>query len=177
MKARLRNRARLFIRVWVGLLVPATVFASPKSTAQKPHTDIHARFYYAAETAYRKIELDGLKLKVSYFKDPDRKCKTWIEQRPCWTEKDLITKEARLTQRQLTDFTNLINRSGFLLLEKTYGGAKPGQRFYSELLTVKLGDVQHAVVYQSFPDAAPRPTAFKQVSDWLARLVKRNLKL
>jgi hypothetical protein len=172
------NKARLLTFVFVVCfsLYPS-VMASTKPKVQKQHTDVHARFFYSGETVYRAIEIDGLKLKVTYFKDADKKCKNWIEQRPCWTEKDLLTKEARLTRRDLTDFTNLINQSEFLLLGKTHGGAKEGQRFYPESLKVKLGEVQHEVVYQSFPDATPRPEAFTKVARWLSDLTKRKLKL
>ena len=161
--------------VFVSLHSPATTSANPPR--QKQHTDIHAPFFYSGETAYRAIELDGLKLKVTYFKDADKKCKNWVEQRPCWTEKDLLTKKARLTRRELSDFVNLINQSQFLLLEKTYGGAKAGQRFYSQTLKVKLGEVQKEVLYQSFPDAEPKPEAFKKVSGWLTSLVKRRFRV
>jgi hypothetical protein len=170
------TKAPLLLFIFSLLLSPQAL-ASTKPGIQKQHTDVHARFSYSAETVYRAIEVDGLKLKVTYFKDADKKCKNWIEQRPCWTEKDLTIKEARLTKRDLSDFTSLINQSGFLLLEKNYGGAKAGQRFYTETLNVKLGEVQHEVIYQSFPEAAPRPEAFKKVSQWLMGLVKRKLRL
>ncbi len=172
------NKARLLNTVFVVcILLQSSALASTKPKAQKQHTDIQARFFYSGETVYRAIEVDGLKLKVTYFKDADKKCQNWIEQRPCWTEKDLVTKEARLTKRDLTDFTNLINQSEFLLLGKTYGGAREGQRFYSETLKVKLGEVQQEVLYQSFPAAAPRPAAFIKVSQWLSNLAKRKLKI
>ncbi|MEW6125523.1 MAG: hypothetical protein AB1757_00555 [Acidobacteriota bacterium] len=168
------NKARLvFFTIITFALFSSFILAATKPI-QKQHTDVQARYFYSAETVYRLIEIDGLKLKVTTFKDADKKCQNWIEQRPCWTEKDLVTKETKLTKKDLTALTNLINQSEFLLLEKTYGGAPQGQRFYPETIRVKLGEVQHEVTYQSFPEAKPRPEAFIKVAKWLETIARRK---
>ena len=172
------HKARPFLLA-IAAFTALTAMALASTTAQvhKQHTEVYARYFFSGETAYRAIELDGLKIKITYFKDADKKCKNWIEQRPCWTEKDLVTKEAPVTKRELADFVSLINRSKFLLLEKTYGGAAAGQRFYAQTIKVKLGEIQQEVVYQSFPEAAPRPQAFTKVADWLSKIVTRKFAL
>ncbi|MBI3649508.1 MAG: hypothetical protein HY231_00485 [Acidobacteria bacterium] len=163
----------------LGLLLMSALLtsAAPHSTKPKQHTNIHARYVYAAETVYRDIIIEGLTLKLTYFQDADNRCQNWLEQRPCWTPKDLRVREAQLSKKDLRAFVKLLNQSGFLSLERTYGGAGAGQRYYSETLNVKLGEVQHQVIYQSFPAASPPPQAFTKVARWLSNLVKKTFKL
>jgi hypothetical protein len=170
----MKTLTQVFLLAFGLLLI--TISAQALTGKQKPHTDIHARYFYSAETVYREIVIDGLTLKLTYFNDADTKCQNWIAQSPCWTQQDLQTRVAKLSQKEVNDFVNLINQSEFLLLEKTYGGAREGQRYYTETVKVKLGEVQQEVRYQSFPQASPRPPAFTKITHWLSSMVKKKFK-
>lgn len=137
-------------------------------------TDTYARYFFTAEAVYQDIVILNNNIKVTYFKDAEKKCAQWIEQRPCWTRADLLTREARLTKRELQTLRSLIKKTEFLMLDSVYGGAKDGQRHYTETVKVSLGFVAKEVKYQSFPEAAPRPAAFEKVKAQLLQLAKKK---
>jgi hypothetical protein len=131
---------------------------------------------FTAETAYERIEIDRARLAYTTFEDVDDRCAQWIEQSPCWSEGDLKTREAPLSEAELRDLADLIRQAGFLSLEDSYGGAQPGQRYYPHRLSVVVGATGKEVVYQSYPGAPAMPAAFKEVMDKLYDLVDAKLR-
>jgi hypothetical protein len=133
-------------------------------------------YLFSAETAYERIEINQWRLAYTTFEDVDDRCAQWIEQSPCWSQADLRTREAPLSDGELRDLTDFIDQAGFLGLEDTYGGAQPGQRYYPHRLSVVMGATGREVVYQSYPGAPPMPDAFKAVMDRLYELVDAKLR-
>ncbi len=141
-----------------------------ETSPEPPAFSLH--FLFTAETTYENIEIHNSRLIYTFFEDVENKCAHWVYQTPCWTEADLKTKETGLSEGEINDLIDLIRQTGFMKLDNTYGGASPGQRFYSYNLTVQIGGEKKEVIYQSFPGADPMPEAFKGLIDKLYELVK-----
>lgn len=148
----------------------------PQKTS--PQSQLYIRYHYTTEATYQDIEINKSRLIYTYFPEEiaKEKCASWIIQSPCWTEKDLKTKEAILSEDEVNDLTSLINETDFMNLKNTYGGASQYQRYYPHTLFVKIGEKQKEVVYQSFPGASPMPKAFKKVKDKLFELIDKKFK-
>lgn len=135
---------------------------------------LHIEYFFATEAAYDRIEIDQNRLTHTYFEDVENRCAQWIAQEPCWAEKDLRTKETDLTDHEISDLIDLIHQTGFMRLEKTYGGASDEQRFYPYTLMVRLGDKEREVLYQSYPGSTPMPEEFQHLAEKLHELVARK---
>lgn len=133
-------------------------------------------YLFTAETAYERVEINQARLVYTTFEDVDDRCAQWIEQSPCWSEGDLKTREAPLSEGELRDLADFIRQAGFLSLEDSYGGAQPGQRYYPYRLSVVMGATSKEVTYQSYPGASPMPDAFQAVMDRLYELVDAKLR-
>lgn len=143
--------------------------ASPNSsTATLPLSIV---YHFTAETAYENIEINQDRLMYTFFEDTENRCANWVAQNPCWTENDLQTKETNLLASEINALADLIRQTNFMNLGDTSGGASEGQRYYAYTLKVQLADEEKEVVYQSFPDAAPRPEAFKKLEARLHELI------
>lgn len=135
-----------------------------------------ASYLYTAEATYQEIKINQSKLTFTYFEDTSNKCVNWIQQSPCWGKKDLITKEIILSEKEISDLTNLIKKTGFMDLNNTYGGAGEYQRYYPYKLSVSIADKTKEVIYQSFPGASAMPKAFEEVKKQLNDLTSRKIK-
>jgi len=140
------------------------------SSTTQPELSITYRF--TAETVFEKIEINQNKLTYTYFEDIANKCAQWYYQYPCWTEKDLQTKEATLSTSDINDLIKFILQIKFIELANSYGNAPPEQRYYPYILKVKLKDIEKEVIYQSFPTAQPMPEAMEKLIEVLHELVK-----
>ncbi len=141
------------------------------------YQDLYVRYFFNAEATYKDIVFQDASLWVKYFPDEESKCANWFAQYPCWTEKNLVTKETSLAPEDVKELIELIRDTNFMSLEDVYGGAASGQRFYAQTLIVKLGEKEKKVVYQSFPGSAQTPDAFKSVREKVVELVSRKLGL
>ena len=149
--------------------------APPPPALPTPQASLSVSYLFTAEATYNKIEVNQAKLSYTYFEDPEGKCAQWVEQSPCWTEQELRTREARLSDGDLADLIALIQQTNFMRLSNTYGGAASAQRYYRHTLQVKLDAVEKTVVYQSFPEAEPMPEGMSMLIDRLHELVKARI--
>lgn len=160
---------KLIVLAWViGILLSSG--CSQKETSSD--AELFLEYSFTAETIYQRIRIEHSDLLYTYFDDVEGECSQWLEQTPCWIEKDLTTREVHLSSSEMSDLIGLIEQTGFLKLEDTYGGAEPNQRHYSHRLFVRLGEREKEVIYQSFPDASPMPEAFSRVMDRLFDLAE-----
>lgn len=159
----------LYIAVF---LFSACTPQQPPSPISQPGVSI--TYLFTAEAAFDKIEVNQGKLSYTYFDDVNDKCAQWVNQKPCWTEQDLRTKEADLLEGDINGLITLIRQTKFMEQTDSYGGASSEQRAYPHHLKVKLGEVEKEVVYQSFPAAQPMPEAMKKLIDRLHALVNEK---
>ncbi len=173
--AKTRPQAVFFRRtVFVISLLALMACSRPTSTSETIQSPLLIEYFFTAETTYDKAEINQTRLIYTYFEDAENRCAQWIAQEPCWTEKDLKIKEADLTDKEMSDLIGLIHQTGFMQLEKTYGGASNTQRFYPYRLMVQLGTEKREVVYQSYPGSAPVPEAFQRLADRLHELIAKK---
>lgn len=178
------NMVRLNCRKLWSIMIPLILvlfllilpcFALTSATKQY----FHLNYHYTSELTYEAIEIQNTKLFYTYL-PPEiakKRGKNPIEQRAYWTQADLKTRVANLSQVEINDLKKLITQTGFMKLKETYGGAKKGQRYYPYTLEIKTGNLERKVVVQSFPGASPMPEAFNKIQEWLLGLVKRKFKL
>ena len=166
---------------WVAAIVALVVIAGIslllghiQRGGSRPH--LYVKYHYTAEATYQDIEISRSELIYTYFPKEiaKEKCANWIKQSPCWTEEDLRTSQVSLSEDEIDDLVSLIRKTGFMDLESTYGGADESQRYYAHGITVKIGEKEKAVVYQSCPDASPMPDAFEKLMDKLFELVSKR---
>ena len=135
-------------------------------------SQLYMNYHFTAEAAYQDIKISQSKLIYTYFPEEvaKEKCAKWIKQVPCWAGEDLTTKETTLSEEEINELVSLIYQTNFMKLENTYGGATHGQKYYPERLSVRIGEKEKEVIYQS-SWASPMPEAFKKVKDKLFELV------
>jgi len=135
-------------------------------------SQLYMGYHFTAEAIYQNIEINQSKLIYTYFPEEvaKEKCAKWIKQVPCWAGEDLTTKETTLSEEEINELVSLIYQTNFMKLENTYGGATHGQKYYPERLSVRIGEKEKEVIYQS-SWASPMPEAFKKVKDKLFELV------
>jgi hypothetical protein len=61
-------------------------------------SQLYMSYHFTAEIAYQDIKINQSKLIYTYFPEEvaKEKCERWVAQTPCWTGKDLTTKEVPL---------------------------------------------------------------------------------
>lgn len=133
------------------------------SSSQDENVSFRILYTYQTETSYERVEVINDVLYYTYFDDIHGKCKEWIEQRPCWEESDLNKRETTLSSDEIDSLKQTIEDIQFFQMESTYGGASAEQRFYPETLYVKYGGDRKEVIYQNFPEAAPKPEGFERL--------------
>jgi len=158
----------------IKILVLLFVIISVGCVHQKQikNENLYVSYFTSAEAMYEKIQVTDSKLSHTYFDDKNNKCANWIAQSPCWLDQELTTVERTLSQKEIDELINLINTTHFLELNTTYGGAKEGQRYYAEVISVKINGQEKTVTYQSFPEASPPPEAFTTLRKTIEGLVK-----
>jgi hypothetical protein len=161
------------------IVVLALVFGAcssePAKPAEKPAEkpamkSLEASLYYTSEGIYEKIVIDGPGLKYTYNK-PSKVDPGPMSGAPLWTEKDLVTVSADLTDAEVADLRSTIESSKFLSLDARYG-AKERERAYPTTIRVKLGADEKQSVYFAGMGTPPPPDGFTAVADKLRALVK-----
>jgi len=159
----------------LSLLILALVACSPQTTPPVPRpSELSASYHYTAEVKYEHIEIAQGILTYTRLGDLGDRCAQWLAQAPCWTEEDFVTSQVELPDSDIDSLIDLVRQSGFMALDDTYGGAE-STRYYAYTLTVKLGETEQTVVYESFPDADPMPDAQRQVIDRLYELIGQDI--
>ena len=74
----------------------------------------------------------------------------------------------------MDNLTTAIEQTEFMQMDTVYGGASPGQRYYTHGISVNLDAVQQEVIYQSFPGAEPMPAGMRTLITVLNNLVKEK---
>jgi hypothetical protein len=141
-------------------------------------TESHAKATckFSAESAYVDIRLTNSHLTAIYLPTTFKPQGPPLEQGgPEYTPKDLRHAEARVTNREMNQFVQLVKSSGFLKLKKVSGAAHAG-RYYATTISVELNGRTNAVVYLSSPDAPPMPKAFADVRAWLLKTTAAKMK-
>jgi hypothetical protein len=133
------------------------------SQSQGDGVSFRILYTYQTEVNYERVEIIEDKLYYTYFDDFQGKCVGWEEQNPCWTESDLAKRETVLTPEEVEQLKQTVRDINFFQMESTYGSASAEQRFYPEALYVKIGGEKKEVIYQNFPEAAPKPAAFEEL--------------
>lgn len=129
---------------------------------------------FSTEATYYELEINHAHLRYTYFGDTAEKCAQSVAQTPCWTNADLTTKEADLSDEETHGLIDLIRQTHFMQLKDSYGSAATGQRYYPSTLIVKLAGEEKRVVYQSFPEGEPMPEGFQRLSSRLEELVQQK---
>lgn len=133
--------------------------------SDSPHPSdsiLYLRFLATGETFYRELKLENKMFSYTYFEDTEHRCEQWVQSRPCWMEDDLKTITQPLSAKEIESLYTAISNSGILdITESKLGGAKTGQRFYAERLEIHMGAIEKTIIYQSFPEAIPKPKAFQ----------------
>jgi len=144
------------------------------SRSTTPH--VQARYYFTAEEAYVDIQVIDSRLVVTYLpKTFRRESFNYQGQRPWYSQRDLRHATASLTDRELTQFINLVKSTGFLELPQSCGTTLKA-RYYPYKISVKIDGKENAVTYRSRPSAPPMPQAFAKVQDWLMAMAKAKMK-
>jgi len=149
------------------------VGALTENHAQNVTPKLSITYFFTAEVVYQNIRLEQAQFLYTTLRpEVDNRCKHWFQQSPCWNQDDLYTHEATLSDREIRDLLTWIEQADFMRLEETYGETQG--RYYAYTLTVKIGAQEKTVVYKSFPDAPPMPSAFQRVQKRLFELIKEK---
>ncbi|WP_156946725.1 hypothetical protein [Thiothrix lacustris] len=126
-----------------------------------PGSEFSLRFLATGESFYTEIKLTHGILNYTYFEDTTGRCEKWIKNSPCWEKNDLKTISMALPNADLDNLYSIVKKSGVLALKhETFGGAKTGQRHYTQRLDISIDGQQKQLLYQSFPGASKKPEAF-----------------
>jgi hypothetical protein len=146
---------------WDTLDKPNTLKIPNLTQQSLPGSNLSLRFLATGESFYTEIKLANGIFSYTYFEDTTGRCKQWIKSSPCWEKNDLKTISMALPNADLNNLYAVVKNSGVLALKReTFGGAKTGQRYYTQRLEVSIDGKQKQLVYQSFPGASKKPEAF-----------------
>jgi len=154
------------------LLIIGIIFiASCVQQTSKPNKELSVSYHYTTEGSSYDAQIKGSKIIFTHtnYEKIKEKCAQWIQQSPCWTQQDLITEEAQLSNQEITDLNNLIEETKIMQLENYYGPEK-GARCYS--YTLKIDDKE--IMYCSRPDGPSQPEAFTKVSEKIQEIVTQK---
>jgi hypothetical protein len=135
-------------------------------------SNVSVRYHFTTETSYEDVTLTADTLRVTRFVDSTHRCATWLEQRPCWTQRELRASIRMLSRSDILGLEKLIRTSGFLRMQDTIGATTAGARYYAEELSVSAGGATKSVVYRSAPGVSPRLVAFRVVRDRILSLAR-----
>lgn len=125
---------------------------------------LYLRFFASGEGFYDEIKLEKGVLSHTYFEDTTNRCAQWVQSHPCWRQEDLRTRSAALPATDIDNLYAVVGESGILdITETKLGGAKAGQRHYAQHLELRMGEVEKHLIYQSFPNATPKPEGFSRL--------------
>lgn len=146
---------------WLGLvLFPSACMAQ-----------VTASLTYSSEDSYVKVVIRDRRLSFTYNarNSMDRPGKRNMAQRPHYTNKDLATERADLTQADVDAFAKVVRSSGFMKLANS---RPPQTRYYPTSLAITLGSTSHTVVHC----VGKPPKAFAAVQAEIERLVRSHFK-
>lgn len=132
---------------------------------------ISISYHYTTEGSYYDVRIENSKITFTHtdYAKIKEKCAQWVKQYPCWRQEDLVTEEAQLTNQEITDLKNLIEKTKIMQLENHYG-PKKGERCYSHIL--KIG--KKKIIYCSRPGGFSPPEAFIKVSRKIKEIVTKK---
>jgi len=141
-----------------------------KGPEEKPK-ELSVSYYYTSEGSYYDVKIEGSKITYTHtdYEKIKERCAQWIQQSPCWTQQDLITEEAQLTNQEITDLNNLIEETKIMQLE-IYYGPEQGARCYSYILKIN----EKKIVYCSMPNGPSQPEAFTKVTAKIQEIVMQK---
>ena len=129
-----------------------------------PGHELALRFLATGESFYTEMKLSDGIFSYTYFEDTHGRCEKWVKSSPCWQPSDLKTISMALPNADLDNLYSVIKDSGILALKhETFGGAKTGQRYYTQRLEVSIDGKQKQLIYQSFPGSSKKPEAFARL--------------
>lgn len=143
--------------------------------ARQSTTDntLYLRFSATGESFYTEITLENGILSYTYFLDEEKRCEKWVKSTPCWRESDLKTISMALPDADLDNLYTLARESGiFKIKSDKAGSAKPGQRYYSQQMEVRIDGKIKKLTYQSFPGATQKPEAFSMLETALVEYAR-----
>ena len=155
----------IFALVIIGIVVGCT----QQFSNQTPKLSLN--YHYTTEGSSYNAQIEGSKMVFTHT-DSEKikeKCAQWIQQSPCWTQQDLITEEAQLTNQELIDLKDLIEETRIMQLENYYG-PEQGERCYSYTLNI----YEKETVYCSRPDGPSQPEAFTKVTARIQEIVTQK---
>ena len=134
-------------------------------------------YHYTTETSYFDVRLTNLKLTATQLdgQKVQARCAQWVQQAPCWTEQDLVTREAALAVADIASLKSLLKDTKVLQLADYYGPA-PGARCYTQALSIELAGTIKKITYCSRPEEEPAPAAFRAVVARLQELAGQKLR-
>lgn len=138
-------------------------------------SDFYIKYNFTAETIYEKIEIENLKIKVTYADEAcvqnNAKNANPIVSEPLWRD-CLREKETTLSEDEIQRISSLIEQSNFMSIDSVYGDRERSRAFPYQI-KIKLGETEKEVTYRSTPEAPPMPDAFKQVRERLLGIFKQ----
>ncbi|MBI2672027.1 hypothetical protein HYX16_03785 [Candidatus Woesearchaeota archaeon] len=157
----------IFALVIIGLIFIAG--CTQQSSNQTPKLSMS--YHYTTEGSYYNVKIEGSEITFTHidYEKINEKCAQWIQQSPCWTQQDLITEKAQLSNQETTDLKRLIEESKIIQLENYYGPLQ-GERCYPYIL--KIGEKE--INYCSRPNGPSQPEAFIKVSEKIQEIVTQK---
>lgn len=136
---------------------------------------LSVNYHYTTEGSYFDSDITNSKLVYTHvdYEKIKEKCAKWMTQSPCWTQDDLITEEAMLTNTEVEDLRKLIGETKILELNDYYGPER-SLRCYPYTLTIQLDNVEKEITYCNRPDGPAEPEASKLVSQRITELVNQK---
>lgn len=134
-------------------------------------------YHFTAEVSYFDAQINGSKLVYTFVYPEDIKdrCGQWTRQEPCWTQNDLKTGEARLTETEISGLVNTIREMKVMELDDYYGPENQAARCYPYILSIKLDSSEKQITYCSSPDGPSAPESFKKVGEMIKEIVSQKI--
>jgi hypothetical protein len=157
-----------------------TLSAPQANLQQSTHSQIpkiRASLKFSSVTVYRDIRIIDGQLVVVYlpkgFK-PGPKYDCYQPQTFWFKTSSLKRANIKLSARELNEFAELVDKSGFFALPR-YSGAKYAKPYPTDLF-VEINGKKKTATYLPAPHAKPIPQAFSAVQDWLIKITAAKIK-
>jgi len=156
------------------VLVIAVFISSCVQQTPNQNKELSIIYHYTSEDSYYDVKIEGSKVTYTHtdYEKIKERCAQWIQQLPCWTQQDLITKEGQLTNQEITDLKNIIEKTKIMQLENYYGPEQGGIRCYPYNLKID----GKMITYCSCPDTPcpSQPEAFTKVTAKIQEIVTQK---
>ncbi|MCE9600217.1 MAG: hypothetical protein K8S54_19825 [Spirochaetia bacterium] len=136
--------------------------SSPTKNIDNPGSfTFGVQYLYTGETFYESVSVRDSTMTRTYFNDTG-KCKQALRS-PCWSQEDLLTTTADLSNDEVVGFKKLVEESGFMNSDPDPDAIAAKQRFYSYRISVTYKGATHQVITGSFPGSTSAPTAVRSI--------------